>query len=653
MDRKNAQTPRMDRKTLILTAVGALLVIAIIVIAVVLMQRTGSDYERNYAEAMELYVAGEYGDALAAAQLAADEDPTEEAVVLLARCCAALGDYDGAVERLEGWVAAHGSGSEAGALLAEYRSLVPGEGDPEDENTVVIASKRVDRDTDTLILADAALTEADLEAISSLSGLTSLSLNACSLDDLGFLAPLGKLTTLSLEDNAIESLEPLAGLRSLKALYLSGNSIGSLEPLYGLDGLLTLDIRGRAITDTELEKLQSEIPGCTILTDEPSAEVKDLSLGGVSFRSDATELDLSGLGITDISVLAECTALERLDISGNVISSISALAALPNLKALDISDNEISNLSPLIALSGLESLDASGNAVANVAALSGHTALKSLSLDGNPLENIDALASLTGLETLSLRDTGLNDAMLGTFYSLAALRSLDLDGNAGISGAAADALIAALPGCEINVPDGIYSVELGGVSFDAAAPYVDASGLGLTSLEGMERFTNLQILVLDGNPGIDLSGAAALDGLASLELAGCELTDVSGLAALGSLQTLNLMDNSLRDISPLRRLSSLTELHLSGNGELTDISALAGLTGLTRLSLNGTAVSDLRALELLTELETLDIEGCRIDSIEPLLSLKSLKTLYAAGCGLSAEEIDELGRALPDCTIYT
>ena len=64
-------------------------------------------------------------------------------------------------------------------------------------------------------------------------------------------------------------------------------------------------------------------------------------------------------------------------------------------------------------------------------------------------------------------------------------------------------------------------------------------------------------------------------------------------------------------------------------------------------------MSDLRALELLTELETLDIEGCRIDSIEPLLSLKSLKTLYAAGCGLSAEEIDELGRALPDCTIYT
>ena len=41
--RKKTSTPRMDRKGLILTVVGALLVIAIIVIAVVLMQRSGGD----------------------------------------------------------------------------------------------------------------------------------------------------------------------------------------------------------------------------------------------------------------------------------------------------------------------------------------------------------------------------------------------------------------------------------------------------------------------------------------------------------------------------------------------------------------------------------------------------------------------------------
>ena len=68
---------------------------------------------------------------------------------------------------------------------------------------------------------------------------------------------------------------------------------------------------------------------------------------------------------------------------------------------------------------------------------------------------------------------------------------------------------------------------------------------------------------------------------------------------------------------------------------------------------DGTAVTDLSALAGLTNLETLDIEGCRIDSIEPLLSLKNLRTLYAANCGLSQSEIEELGQALPNCTIYT
>ena len=71
------------------------------------------------------------------------------------------------------------------------------------------------------------------------------------------------------------------------------------------------------------------------------------------------------------------------------------------------------------------------------------------------------------------------------------------------------------------------------------------------------------------------------------------------------------------------------------------------------LSLNGTAVTDLSAIADLTNLQTLDIEGCEIDDITPLLGLKNLRTLYAAGCGLSQQEIDEIGQALPNCTIYT
>ena len=89
------------------------------------------------------------------------------------------------------------------------------------------------------------------------------------------------------------------------------------------------------------------------------------------------------------------------------------------------------------------------------------------------------------------------------------------------------------------------------------------------------------------------------------------------------------------------------------NEDLSDISALTSLEELTTLSLNGTAVTDLSALENLTNLTVLDLEGCNIRDITPLLGLKNLRTLYAAGCGLSQQEIDDLGDALPNCTIYT
>ncbi len=653
MERKQTQAPRMDRKTIVLTVVAALLVIAIIVIAIVLMQRSGGDtYREHYETAMESYNAGDYTAALASARLAYAEDATEEAVLLIARSCAGLEDYKEAVSALEAWVDKNGAGSEAGALLEKYRAEMQADETPEPE-TVSIAGQEYPLDTETLVISDTAVSAEDMSAIAKLTGLSSLSLNGCSISDISPLSQLTALVTLSLENNSISDLSPLASLRSLETLFLSGNSLGSLEPLYRLDRLTTLDIRGREITRDELDALQAELPGCMILSDDPEAEVTEISLGGLTFTSDVTELDLSNRGITDISALSSCTMLESLNISGNIISNISVLGAMPNLKTLDISNNEISNLSPLIALANLESVNASGNAVANISALSGHTALVSLNLDGNPLENIEALESMTGLRSLSLRSASLQDEDLALLQRLTWLESLNLEDNAGITAAGADALIAALPNCAVSVSQDIYTVTLGSASFEANAEYVDASAKGVASLAGVEHFTALQVLILNDNTGIDISNAGSLTTVQALELAGCGLTDVSALSGLTQLTTLNLMLNDLGSVAPLSGMTALSELHLSMNARLSDISALAGLKNLTVLSLNGTAVTDLSALSGLTRLETLDLEGCSITSITPLLGLTNLKTLYAAGCGLTPEQIDELGAALPDCTIYT
>ena len=162
---------------------------------------------------------------------------------------------------------------------------------------------------------------------------------------------------------------------------------------------------------------------------------------------------------------------------------------------------------------------------------------------------------------------------MAVLQTLTGLTTLDLDGNDGISAEAADALRAALPNCSITIPDGVYSVNLGNGSYETDAAYVDASGQEVASLQGVQHFTSLQVLVLNRNPGIDISGASELlTSVQSLSLADCGLTDVSALSGLTQLLTLDLMLNDIADISPLRYLTGLTELHLSMNERLEDIS---------------------------------------------------------------------------------
>ena len=654
MERKETQQPRIDRKTLVLTVVAALLVIAIIIIAVVLLQRSrAEEYNSSYEAAMEHYIAGEYQEALDAARRAYGEDATEEAVLIIARSCAALGDYGGAVSALEGWVDKNGPGEEAGALLEKYRTEAeaPPTENPEEE-TVSIGGESFALDADTVVLSGVSLTEGELEALAGLENLTNLSLNGCGLEDVSALAGCEKLTTLSLEDNAIEDISPLSGLRSLRALYLSGNSLGALEPLYGLDGLATLDIRGREITDEALEALQSELPGCTILTDEPIESVEEITLGGQTFTSDVTRLELVGAGVTDISALAACTQLEYLDVSYNEIDSISVVAGMPNLRVLDFTETNVSSLSPILALTELEVLWLRNTKVTNISALSGHTSITELELSGNDVEDYSPLLSLTGLGTLILSDAGLEDSDLEILKQMTWLDRLHIENNAALTPEAVAELAAALPETIVSAPD-FADVTLGDQMFPVDASQVNASGANVESLEGIERFTGLDMLFLNDNPGIDISGLGGVTSLTYLELARCELEDISELLGLEALAGLNLMQNRLTDVSALRRMTALTELYLDYNEDLEDVSALSGLRALQTLSLKGTAVTDLSAIAGLTELSTLDIEGCRIESIEPLLGLKNLRTLYAAGCGLSSDELSQLGRALPNCTIYT
>lgn len=73
----------------------------------------------------------------------------------------------------------------------------------------------------------------------------------------------------------------------------------------------------------------------------------------------AQELDLSSLGITDISPLAAASELVKLDLSGNNISDITPLAGMKKLQSIDLSGNAIDDFQVLAYLPALIEQDIS------------------------------------------------------------------------------------------------------------------------------------------------------------------------------------------------------------------------------------------------------------------------------------------------------
>ncbi len=616
---------RQSRRKYAYIALASLAAVAIIVVAlVILLSGGGGDYDKSYSRAMELYIDGDYAAAIDALEAARRIDDTEEAVVLLARCHAALGDLPAAESVLSGWLLTH-EGADASALLEQYQSA-GGDG-----GELTIGGQRVDPESESLAISGAALTHADLEAVASLEKLRVLSLSDCAISDISALSRLTGLTSLTLKDNNIEDISPLRALTGLRTLYLSGNRVTDYTPLHALTSLTTLDISGMEITEEQLEELQKALPGCAVISDEPTVELVEITLGGVTFTSDVTELDLSGSGIDDISQLAVCEQLESLDLSGNEISDLSPLVGLSALRELNVSGNKVASLSPLMGLSALERLDVSANSVSSIAALSGLASLKYLDLSENALGGMDALAGLTALEELGLRATGIGDGALSALHGLASLRRLDIEENADLTLSGVNALREALPDCEILVTEELLQVALGDGLYDPAATAVDASGQNVQSLDGIERLTGLTQLDLSDNPGLDIAGLGQMTGLTELILSNCGLGDIGELSSL----------------------TRLLALDLGGNADITDISALASLERMQTLDLSGTGVTDVSVLEGLPRLNTLILTGCEIEDLSVLEDFHGLDYLDLSDTGISRTELLWLSTALPGCTIYT
>ncbi len=391
--------------------------------------------------------------------------------------------------------------------------------------SVTIGGKSVAPDADTFYLNNVTMTAGDKTALAGLRSVTTLSLTGCGLTDVSFLSGMTELTTLYLSSNSISDLAPLASLQKLRTLYLDNNPVTDFSPLTGLQTLTTLSLKGISLADYVLEDLRAAMPGCNIFDDSSVDAARPLSLGGLDFTADDTELNLSNRGIADITKLAYCEKLEVLDLSGNPLESVATLMELPALRVLHLDNTGLddADLNVLIGIRHLETLTLTGNSELTA-------------------EKLDELAE-------ALPDCAITHDEV--FYKL------KLGGQTVTS----DAVSLSLAGLNITDISGLKK-------FDRLET-VDLSGNSISDLAGLRAASHLRELNLENNRIVKLDGLENHTELTTLDLSGNQIADVTVLATCTGLKRLDLSNNALTYISHLALCSQLEWLDLRGNPAVT------------------------------------------------------------------------------------
>jgi Leucine-rich repeat (LRR) protein len=497
----------------------------------------------------------------------------------------------------------------------------------------------------------------NLSGLQCFKNLTTLSLVTNQITDLSPLAGLVKVIDLQLSENQIADISALGGMTSLRGVLLGSNKVVNVAPLAGAVSLKSLAIWGNLVQDV------SPLVGLVNLN----------------------TLDLGGDPVTNPQVLAQMTSLQTLFIEGGNVTDVSWLSQMPQLLALSLANCPLTDISVLANLTNLTNLDVSGLhsvAPASFSVLSGLNHLSILTMVDDRLSNVSFLAGLTSMRVLKLSSNQLTDlAPLVANTGLGALATVDIRQNPPLDCVAQGANLAALrirgvalstdcaadagPADAGTIKVGDASFEGGDASFDAgpldcanivfpdpkleaavraalsqptgpimgSAPLTSlmANSAGITRLDGIQCFTQLNNVTLNYNAIADIAPLVANQNIISADLTSNPVTNLPLLAGMHQLQWLTLYGNNLADISWMAQMPQLVSLLLGANPQLIDISPLTGLTNLTQLDLSGTGATNFAPLAGLTRLQNLTLQNLPITSLTFLTGKTSLQYLYLYG----------------------
>jgi Leucine-rich repeat (LRR) protein len=470
--------------------------------------------------------------------------------------------------------------------------------------------------------------------------------------------PAGKELRLSLYE-AYEQRARLASLGAddLQELYLSSRELSDadLKYLKGLTGLESLHLSGT-------------YAGPCPLTGQGLANLRGMT------KLRRLMLDFTSITDDQLTHLAPLKTLETLQLHRNrylIGDGLIHLQALTSLRELrfyvtPIEDDGLKHLEPLTSLEVL-SLQSTHVTDAGLAHLEKLTRLRELIL---PDQISDAglvhIGKLAALEKLLLYGPSITDAGLEHLKNLPALKSLTLC-SPRVTRRGLEPLREARPSLKVEISlrfttdaetaclkelpyvtalslarSQVSDAALGNLAGLTSLRYLNLSrtavtDAGLLPLENLHAIDNLD---LDGT-GIGDEGLAHLKHLTTLDtlrLHGTRVTD-AGLAYLEPMKSLTMLFLDSTDVADagLMHLKEMTKLSILFLGYTKIVGPglvhLAGLPSLRHLDLPGAPLTDA--------------------AVEPLKQMKHLQVLSINTTGMSEGAVEELRRALPDCTIRT
>jgi len=327
------------------------------------------------------------------------------------------------------------------------------------------------------------------------------------------------------------------------------------------------------------------------------------------------------------------TNLEWVDKKGTTeeIIDLTDIEKLINLLNLNFSGNNISNLEPVGKLSGIKTIDLSYNNISDISPLTLLTP-SSLNFNGNTLlSDISALSNKIEITELNIGNTGIGNNSIEIVKTLSNLKNIILDGNEDLTVISGLETLNSLE--KISMENVIldisqkeiieeistklenycndYCIEIKDEAFKrkvisalkigsndkilksmAEKLYLlDLQNSGITSLEGINHFTNLTNLLLSNNNISDISMIAELKKLVILNIDNNKITDLTPLSLLENITDLNASYNNLKDKLPtLSSMSILRSLYLNDNTSLSDISGLKNMKKIQNLDLSRTNI---------------------------------------------------------------